>query len=490
ALRLFKEMPQRDVVSWTAMIAGYAQHGFAEKALETFKQMQLAGVKPNSATFASILPACAKMGAIKQGMDIHQSIMESGFLSDLVVANALVNMYAKCGSIHKAHRLFDKMRQRDVVSWTAMIVGYAQNTFVENALEFFKQMQLAGVKPNSTTFASVLPACAKIAALEQGMDIHKSIMERGFLSDAVVANALVDMYAKCGRIHKAYELFDKMPERDVISWTAMIAGYAQNGFVEKSFQTFKQMQLAGVKPDSTTFASVLTACAKIGALEQGMNIHQSIIEYGFLSDIIVVNALIDMYAKCGCTHKAQELFDKMAQRGVVSWNAMIAGYAQNGFVEKAVDVSKKMQLSGVKPDSTSFSSVLPAYAKMGALEHGMDIHQSIIKSGFLSDVIVASALVDMYAKCGSIHKARELFDKMPHKNVFPWTAMIAGYAQNGFCKDALKLFEKMQLTTIKPNSTSFASTLPACAKMGDLEQGMDIHQNIIKSGFLSDVVVA
>ncbi|XP_057837821.2 pentatricopeptide repeat-containing protein At3g16610-like [Cryptomeria japonica] len=489
ARELFDIMPHRNVVSWNAMIAGYAKNGFFEKALETFKQMQSAGVKPNSTTFASVLPACAKMGALEQGMDIHQSMQDRGILSDVVVATALVDMYAKCGSIDKAREVFDRMPQRNVVSWTAMIAGYAQNGIVEKALETFKQMQLAGLKPNSTTFASILSACAKMGDLDYGMVIHQSIMEGKFLSDNIVGNALIDMYAKCGSIDRARELFDRMPQRDVISWNAMIAGYAQNGFVEKALETLKQMQFAGVKPNSTTLISILSACAKMGALEQGMDIHQSIIEGGFLSDVIVGNTLLDMYAKCGSLHTARELFERMPQRNVVSWNAMIAGYAQNGFLEKALEMLKQMQLAGVKPNSTTFASILPACAKLGALEHGMDIHQSITDRGILSDVVVATALVDMHAKCGSINKARELFDRMPQRNVVSWNTMIAGYAQNGFVERALETFKEMQLAGVKPNSTTFASVLPACAKMGALEQGMDIHQIIKNSGTLSDVAV-
>ncbi|XP_057846895.2 pentatricopeptide repeat-containing protein At2g39620 [Cryptomeria japonica] len=488
AREVFDRMTQRDVISWTAIIAGYTQNGYVDKALEIFKQMQLAGVKPNSTTFVSILPACAKLGALEQGMDIHQSIGEGGFLPDVTVATALVDMYAKCGSIDKACELFDRMPQRDVVSWNAMIAGYALNGFVAKALETFKQMQLEGIKPNSKTFASILSACAKVGALEQGMDIHHSIIEGGFLSDIMVGNALVDMYAKCGSICKARELFDKMSQRNVVSWTAVIAGYAQNGFVENALETFKQMQLAAVKPDSTTFASILSACAKMGALEQGIDIHQRIEEGGFLSDIIVGNALIDMYVKCGSIDKASELFHRMPQRDVISWTAMIAGYVQNGFVEKALETFKQMQLAGLEPNSTTYASILPACAKMGDLQQGTDIHQNIMDRGILSDVVVATALVDMYAKCGRIDKARELFDRMSEKDVISWNAMIAGYEQNGIADKALETFSRMQLRGVIPNSATFASILPACAKKGTFEEGMDIHQSIKDKGILSDIV--
>ncbi|XP_057816438.2 pentatricopeptide repeat-containing protein At3g12770-like [Cryptomeria japonica] len=471
ARKVFDYMRERDVVSWNTIIAAYRRHGYPQETITLFHQMQRTGLQPDQFTFASVLPACTKMGALEQGINIHQSIKDIGVSSDVVVATALVDMYAKCGNMQQARELFDQIPQRDAVSWNAMIAGYAQNGFGEKAFETFKQMQMSGIKPDSTTFASILSACAQIGALEQGTAIHQSIIESGFFSNIIIENALVDMYAKCESLHKASQLFDRMPQRDVISWNAMIVGYAQNGFVEKALETFKQMRSAGVKPDSTTFASILPACAKTGGLEQGIDIHQSIMEGGFLSDVVVASALVDMYAKCGSVVKACDLFDTIPQRNVVSWNAMIAGYSQNGLVEKALETFKQMQLAGVKPNSATFASILPACAKMGALEQGKDIHQSITEGGLLSDVVVASALVDMYAKCGSIDKARELFDKIPQRNVVSWNAMIAGYAQNGFCKDALRIFELMKHSGIYPNIVSFACVLYACSHAGLVDEG-------------------
>ncbi|XP_057873047.2 pentatricopeptide repeat-containing protein At1g11290, chloroplastic-like [Cryptomeria japonica] len=471
ARKVFDHMKERDSISWNTIIAAYRRHGYPHEAVTLFHNMQQTELQPDQFTFASVLPACAEIGGLEQGMDIHKRMTDRGILSDVVVATALVDMYAKCGRINKARELFDKMPQRNVVSWNAMIAGYAQNGIVEKALETFRQMKLAGVKPNSATFASILPLCAKMGALEQGMDIHQSIKDGELLSDVVVATALVDMYAKCGSVDKARELFDRMRQRNVFSWTAMIAGYAQNGLAEKALKTFKQMQLAGVKPNSTTFASILPACAKMGALEQGMDIHQTIKDRGNFSDVVVATALVDMYAKCGSIDKAYKLFVKMPQRNVISWNAMIAAYGQNGLFEKALETFKQMQLAGVKPDSTTFASILPACAKIGALEQGINIHQSIMEGGVLSEIIVGNALVDMYAKCGSIYKARQLFDKMPQRNVVSWNAMIAGYAQNGYCKDALKIFESMKDYGIYPNIVTFACVLCACSYAGLVDEG-------------------
>ncbi|XP_057841967.2 pentatricopeptide repeat-containing protein At2g22070 [Cryptomeria japonica] len=496
-------------------------------------------------TYLQVIRSCVANNTLSQGKQIHSFIIHRGFTfaTCTVFQNELLKMYNKCGSLIATREVFDKMTERDVFSWNAIIEAYRRHGNFQEALRLFHQIEPTGVQPNQFTFASILPACAEMKALGQGMGIHQSIIERGFCSDIVVASALVHMYAKCGIIHKARELFDKMsqknvvswttmiagyaqngvldealklfeemPQRNVISWNVMISGYAQNGFADKALETFKQMQLAGVKPVSTTFLSILSACAKIGYLEQGMNIHQSVIQTGFLSDFVVANALLDMYTKCGSIHKARELFDKMArknvvswtamisgyahngilqealrffeempERNVVSWNAMISGYAQNGLVEKALKTFKQMQLVGVKPNLTTFVSILPACAKIGALEQGMDLHQSVSECGCLSNVKVASALIDMYAKCGSIDNARELFNKMPQRNVISWNAMIAGYAQNGFCKDALDLFELMKNSETYPDHVSFACVLLACSHVGLVDEGCKYFNRMIDS---------
>ncbi|XP_057866535.2 pentatricopeptide repeat-containing protein At1g08070, chloroplastic-like [Cryptomeria japonica] len=269
----------------------------------------------------------------------------------------------------------------------------------------------------------------------------------------------------------ARKLFDDMTERDLLSWNMIIRAYGRHEFPQEALVLFYQMQRTGVQPDHFTFASILPVCAKLGALEQGFQIHQRVTRSGFGLDFVVHSALMDMYAKCGSMQKALELFDRMPQRDVVSWTAIIAGYAQNGLAEKALEAYQQMQQRGVQPDQFTFASILPACAKMGALEHGMNIHQSIRESGHLSNCIVQSALIDMYAKCGSIKKARKLFDTMHRRDVVSWTAMIAGYAMHGYCKDALKLFQLMMHSGTQPNHASFVCVLFACSHVGLLDEG-------------------
>eukprot|EP01018_Ginkgo_biloba_P000317 Gb_38242 [translate_table: standard] len=472
ARRVFDQMPKRDVFSWTVMIASYVRHGLCEEALTLFHRMQPTGIQPNHFTFASVLPACANLAALEQGIEIHEEIIRSGLQSDVFVESALVDMYAKCGSIEKARVVFDKMPQRNAVSWTAIIAGYAQNGIVDEALKLFENMPKR---------------------------------------DVVSWTAMISGYMQNGLVNEALKFFQKMPERSVASWNAMIAGYEQNGHDEEALKLFRQMQLAGVKPNSKTFASVISACAKLATLEHGMDIHEEIIRSGFQCEIFVMNALVDMYVKCGSTEKARSVFDKMPQWNVISWTAMISGYAQNGHVDEAMKLFEKMprrdqvswtaliagfaqnghymealnffrqmQLAGVKPDMKTFTSVLPACANLAALEQGMEIHEQITTSGIQADDFVLNALVDMYAKCGSIEKARDLFDNMHRRDIVSWTAMIAGYAMHGYGKEALEIFEQMQHSGTKPNRITLVCVLQACCHAGLVDKGLQYFDSIIR----------
>ncbi|KAJ7558889.1 hypothetical protein O6H91_04G060700 [Diphasiastrum complanatum] len=489
AHKVFRNMPQHNVYSWTAIISAYANSGQGEEAMNLFQQMQQTGLAPDKVLFVVVLKACARLAALEQGKQLHSDIIKRGFQSDVIVGNTLVDMYAKCGCTEDARELFNNMSERDVVSWTAIIGGYAQNGLCKEALALYEQMKQEGVQPDNVTFVLLLKACASLAALEQGKQLHSHIIKRGFQSDVIVGSTLVDMYAKCGCTDDAREVFNIMSERDVVSWNAMIAGYAQNGLHKEALALYEQLKQEGVQPNKVTFVVLLKACASLAVLEQGKQLHSDIISRCFQSDVIVGSTLVDMYSKCGCTDDARELFNNMSERNVVSWNTMIAGYVQNGLGQEALALYEQMKQEGVQPDSVTFVLLLKACASLAALEQGKQLHSDIIKRGFHSDVIVGSTLIDMYAKCGCTEDAHELFNNMSERDVVSWTAMIAGYAQNGRGKEALALYEQMKQEGMLPDIVTFVLLLKACASLAALEQGKQLHSDIIKKGFQSDVII-
>jgi pentatricopeptide repeat protein len=290
------------------------------------------------------------------------------------------------------------------------------------------------------------------------------------------------MYGKCGALEKAQEVFDEMPDRNVVSWSALIAGFSQNGHGMRAMDLFGRMPNEGVVPNTVTFVNVLTACAATDdGFPKGKRAHIEIESRGLLfeGNIELCNALIDMYAKSGEMRRAQKVFDEACGRDVVSWNALISGFSQHGKGEEALQYFQKMKDAHISPDVITFVCVLKACGSIGALERGKQVHDEIISKGLLGEeAILSTALVDMYIKCGALGKAREVFDETPIRNVVSWNALISGYSQRGQCEEALACFRKMQTEGIFPDQVTFLSVLVACCHSGRVEEGEMYFQDM------------
>lgn len=489
ARRLFDQMLDRNVVSWTGMILAYAQHGNGKDALLLYMQMQQEGVIPNKVTFISILDACSIQKWLIEGKWVHVYIIGSGLESEVVLATSLVKMYGKCGSLEDAHSLFERMLERNTVLWTAMIAGYSHQGHADEALELFNRMLLEGALPDNVTYSSIFDACACQTALTTGKQVHATTMSDDLQSNIVVATALVNMYGKCGVIKEARCIFDQMEEHNLLSWTAMISSYVQHGNSKEAIQLFKRMQREGVPPDKVIFWSVVDACATQAALGEGKWVHGLIMGDGLESDSVLATALINMYGKCGKVDDARDMFDKTPERDLVSWTAMITAYAQHGHDKEALLLYDQMQQEGMTPNKVTFISILSAYASDAALVEAKRIHISIANSEFYQDVVVMTALVNMYGKCGSQEDARRTFDEMEERNVISWNTMIAAYSHCGCGNEALELFENMQSKGVAPNKASFVSILDVCANEATLSKGKGMHALASQSGFDLDLDV-
>ncbi|KAH9556847.1 hypothetical protein CY35_07G052300 [Sphagnum magellanicum] len=212
--------------------------------------MQKKGMTPNTLTFVPVLNACASLRALEKGRQVHEQIIQSGCEGNAFVGCSLVDMYAKCGSMEDAQRVFNKMPSRDVVTWTAMILGHGKHTQGQKALELISQMQQEGVKPDSVTFVGVVNACASLVALEECRCAHRQIIQSGWDLNVFAGSSLVDMYAKCGSMEDAQRVFNNMQSHDVVTWTTMILGHMKCGQGQRALELFQQMQQEGVQPDS------------------------------------------------------------------------------------------------------------------------------------------------------------------------------------------------------------------------------------------------
>ncbi|KAJ8633614.1 hypothetical protein MRB53_026950 [Persea americana] len=371
-----------------------------------------------------------------------------------------------------AHKLFDEIPQPDAFSWNTLIRGYADLGPCEQALFLYKQMHLSGLSPDHFTFPFVVRSCAVLSALREGREVHCNVIKNGFNSDVFVQSSLVSMYAQNGEASSSELVFDEMGVKNIVSWTAMIAGYVQNGFYLKSLDVFRRMVISGTQPNAVTLVSILPACAGLEYLKLGQLIHGYGIKLGLDSDLPLVNSMIALYGKCGNVEIARSLFDSMGVKNMVSWNTMIATYEQNDMDSEAIKLFHKMQNEKVEFDHITMVSIISACASLGALNTGKWVHELANSKGIESNVAVTNALLDMYAKCGSIDLARNVFDKLPQKGVVSWSAMIGAYAAHGHGEDALRLFSKMLGEGLKPNSFTFTSLLTACRHSGLVEEGM------------------
>ncbi|KAJ7535916.1 hypothetical protein O6H91_12G050600 [Diphasiastrum complanatum] len=490
AARVFANVPTHDVVSWNAMILGYVKCGQAEKALYLFGQMTREFVQPDMVTFVGVINACASVASLEEGKRVHLEVNQNGYASDVAVGNGLIDMYAKCGSIMLARKVFEKMHMRDVVSWNTMIGGYVKLGQGEKALILYQEMQQKQIQPNRVTFVSILNACASKAEIKEGRCIHAQVIQNGFGTDVSVANCLIDMYSKCGCMKDALKVFDNMPTRDVVSWSAIIGGYAKSGQAKQALEVFKQMKEEYIQASRVTYVCVLNACGSLASLEEGRRIHAEAIQRGFELDITIRNCLIDMYLKCGSIEDAYRVFENMLTRDVVSWSSIILAHVRCRQGRVALKLFRKMQEEDVQPDRITLVAVLNACASIAALKEGRLIHKLITQMGCESDIFLCNCLIDMYAKCGSIEDAYKVFNDMKVRDLVSWNSMILGCVKCGHAEKALMLFWQMQREMVPQNSITFVGVLNACARVAALEQGKRVQAEVTKSGLDSNVFVA
>ncbi|KAG9458109.1 hypothetical protein H6P81_002617 [Aristolochia fimbriata] len=424
---IFGTIPHPDAFAYNTLIRGYAVAGPCHKALQLYRKMHLSGLHPDNFTFPFVVRSCAVLSLLSQGKQVHCVTVKCGLDSDVFVQSALLTMYAQTGETFCAELVFEEITSQNVVSWTAMIAGYVQNGFLKESLAVFRQMVVSGTKPNSVTLVSILPACAGLEILSFGELIHGYAVKVGVDSDVNLVNSLIALYGKCKKVGLARFLFDRMKIRNLVSWNAVIAAYEQNEAGEEAIKLFQRLRTENVKFDYITLVSVISACASLGALRTGRWVHEIVQSQGLESNFSVANALLDMYAKCGCIDSAKTMFDKLSKRNVVSWSAMIGAYAAHGHGGGALKLFYKMLEDGIKPNSYTFTSVLTACRHSGLIEEGVKHFNSMRKDYSIEPGEEHfSCLVDLLGRAGRLIEAYKFIKQMPvEPGVGVWGAFLA-----------------------------------------------------------------
>ncbi|KAJ9158936.1 hypothetical protein P3X46_024479 [Hevea brasiliensis] len=427
ARQVFDAIACKDMVSWTGMVACYAENDHFEDSLQLFSQMRMAGFRPNHFTFTGVLKACIGLEAFDVGKGVHGCALKTRYELDLYVGLGLLDLYTKSGGSHAALSVFEEIPKTDVIPWSFMIARYAQSNQSKEALELFGQMRRAFIPPNQFTFASVLQACATMESLDLGKQLHSHVFKSGLGINVFVSNALMDMYAKCGRVENSMELFMESPNRNEVAWNTMIVAYVQSGDVEKALSLFKNMLACQVQATEVTYSSALCACASLAAMEPGIQIHSLSVKTIYDRDTVVGNALIDMYAKCGSIKDARLVFDMLNERDEVSWNAMISGYSMHGLSGEALKVFQMMQETACKPNKLTFLSVLSACSSAGLLDIGQTYFKSMVQDyGIEPCMEHYTCMVSLLGKSGHLNKAIKLIEEIPSEpSVMVWRALLA-----------------------------------------------------------------
>ncbi|KAM0940957.1 putative tetratricopeptide-like helical domain superfamily [Dioscorea sansibarensis] len=435
ARKVFDTMPQRSVVSWTAMISGYSQNQRPSESLGTFILMQREGLRANQFTYGSVLRACKDMGCIRSGEQIHGRVAKSRFAEDLFVQSALLDLHLKCGSVGDARCLFGWMKHRDLVSWNSVIGGHAVRGLGHDAFELFCLMMRDDMSPDHFTFGHVLRACAGIKNLEIVSQIHSFIIRSGYGNHCVVSGSLIDAYAKCKCMTSARLLYGSLLEHDLVSCTALITGYSQEkNFSVEAFELFYNLNQIGMRFDDVILCSMLNICANGALLSLGRQIHACISKTQPAYDVALGNALIDMYAKAGEIENAHCLFDGMRYKNVISWTSLIAAYGKHGYGEVAISLFVRMEEYGFKPNDVTFLSLLSACSHSGLTSKGMDyFHSMVRKYGVHPRAEHYSCVVDLLARGGLI---KEAFDFVHRNKIEPstsaWGAMLGACRTHGY----------------------------------------------------------
>lgn len=414
AYKMFDRLPHRDLVSWNTIISGYAQNCWAAPALELVLQMQEEGQRPDSITLVTVLPAVADVGSLRIGKSIHGYAVRAGFDSLVNVSTALLDMYSKCKSVKTARVIFDRIEKRSVVTWNSMIDGYVENENPKEAVAIFEKMLDEQVEPTNVTVMGALHACADLGDLERGMFVHKLLTRLKLDSSVSVMNSLISMYSKCKRVDLAAEIFNDLREKTLVSWNAMILGFAQNGCVSEALNHFCQMHSQNVKPDTFTMVSVIPALAELSVTRQAKWIHGLVVRSCMDKNVYVMTALVDMYAKCGAVDTARKLFDMMEDRHVITWNAMIDGYGTHGLGRSAVQLFKAMQKGTVRPNDITFLCILSACSHSGLVDEGLRYFDSMKQDyGIEPTMDHYGSVVDLLGRAGRLKQAWDFIQKMP-----------------------------------------------------------------------------
>ncbi|KAG6599257.1 putative pentatricopeptide repeat-containing protein, partial [Cucurbita argyrosperma subsp. sororia] len=436
ARSVFDGIDQRSVYIWNSMIKGYCNGSDKFEALFMYEEMQRKGFSPDHFTFPFVLKVCSIIDLLRYGQGVHSRIVKTGFELDSYTCSCLLNMYVSCGDLSSGLKVFEFIPKWNVVAWTSLIAGFVNNHQAREALRLFQDMENEGVEPNEITMATALAAAARCRDIDAGKFVHNRLCQLGYdpfetnsCFNVILATAIMDMYAKCGKLETARNLFDKMPQRNLVVWNSMIGAYSQYGRGVEALGLFVDMGLAGFVPDKATFLSVISACTQLGFQSTGRSLHARVLKTSFGEYVTIGTALMDMYAKAGDADTALKIFSKLQKKDVMAWTTMILGLAINGKGEEALHMFRRMKAEAdVAPDRVTYIGVLWACSHLGLVEEGQQQFTSMTEVYSIEPTMEHyGIMIDLLSRAGQFEEAQEFLKKMPMQpNATIWSSILNG----------------------------------------------------------------
>ncbi|KAL3525890.1 hypothetical protein ACH5RR_014262 [Cinchona calisaya] len=483
AAKVFDEITEKDIVVYTSMVTAYAQVGDsrAREAFGVVGDLQGEGLEPNRVTLVTLLQAVSVLGAIKEGKSIHGYAIRKGIgWLDEVFETSLLDMYMKCGLPDKAALNFREMSRKTIASWNALITGHLQLGQPLKALENFLRLVQEKYVPDLVTLANGLLSCGYIGHLSGGKSIHGYFLRNGFQFDVVASTALINMYSKCNRLIQAKEVFDKIDDKDIVSFNAMISSYLENEFSYQAVEEFHEMVRMGLRPNTSTIINVLSAFSNLKEVRQGKCIHGHVFRCGFEANTEIANQLINMYSKCCAMNYARQVFDRVEKKDTVSWTSMITAHVNGCLADEAVVLFRLMQKEKLNSDSITLVSLLQALAQLGCLGLAREVHTRVYRLILDQDIPIINCLITTYSKFGNLSIARNLFEHVADCCLATWNSMISAYGMHGDCVQALKLFDQMKKCKVAPDGLTFTALLSACSHSGMVDEGLCVFKSMME----------
>ncbi|CAA7054904.1 unnamed protein product [Microthlaspi erraticum] len=483
---VFAHMEHRDIVSWNTIVTKCLANGHPKKSLEYFKAMTGSGQDADNVTFSCVISACASLEELLLGESLHGLVVKSGYIPivHVSVANSIISMYSKCGDSEAAETVFEELLCKDVVSWNAILNGFASNGMFQEAFGIFKEMQSVDrIQPDIATVVTVTSICGDVCLSREGRAIHGYTVRREMQSREVI-NSLIDMYGKCGLTMQAELLFKLTTDRDLVSWNSMISAFAQNGFTREAKNLFKEVvsEYSCSKFSLSTVLAVLPSCDSSDSLIFGKSVHCWQLKLGFGDNILSANSVINMYIGCMDLTSALLLLETISKtRDLTSWNSVIYGCATNGYHLESLRAFQAMSREGkVSHDMITLLGTISACGNLELVLHGRCFHGLAIRSLRESDTQLQNTLITMYSRCKDIDSAVRVFGLISDPNLCSWNCMISTFSQNKAGPEAIQLFRKLEL---EPNEITFVGLLSASIQLGSRGYGMQAHCHLIRRGF-------